>query len=286
MGLYYNDTDFIGFSFGGVHSDTLKIIRTSNGSRYDLPLNAQIKDSVVEVLQGDGQMFFSSQFTTKTYNVEFAFDNLEEVDIRRLQQVFNGKEVKELIFDEEPYKVYEAKVTGTPALKTICFEERGRPRVYKGTGTVGFTCYCPYAHTPKGEEGDEIDGKYLQYYDDIPNRCEEWKQHCKLLDANKSYNYINTGELPAPYIVTLTGSVKANDYVVIAGNKITFKEDCTNVEWNSKTGLVVGEVGGTKRAVHFIGQSIHRLPVGNSNTIAYSLTDGATFTIDYQFWYY
>ena len=207
MGLYYNDTDFIGFSFGGVHSDTLKIIRTSSGSRYNLPLNAQIKDSVVEVPQGDGQMFFSSQFTTKTYNVEFAFDNLEEVDIRRLQQVFNGKEVKELIFDEEPYKVYEAKVTGTPALKTICFEERGRPRVYKGTGTVGFTCYCPYAHTPKQiktieltseQDGQTtkieytVDGKCLEYYNDIPNKNDEWKMHSKLWDIDKYMLQTNT----------------------------------------------------------------------------------------------
>lgn len=136
MGFYYNDTDFVGFSYGGVHSDTLKIIRTSNGSRYDLPLNAQIKDATADIPQGDGMMFFKSNFTTKSYSIDFAFDDLDEVGIRRLKQVFNGKEVKDLIFDEEPYKVYSAKVTGTPTLKVICFEEGGKPRVYKGTGNV------------------------------------------------------------------------------------------------------------------------------------------------------
>jgi hypothetical protein len=45
----YNDMDFIGFTFGNTHSDNLKIIRVSNGDRYNLPLNAQIKDSKVGV---------------------------------------------------------------------------------------------------------------------------------------------------------------------------------------------------------------------------------------------
>jgi hypothetical protein len=37
----------------------------------------------------------------------------------------NGKGIHDLVFDECPYKVYSAKVTGTPQLKTICFEEDG-----------------------------------------------------------------------------------------------------------------------------------------------------------------
>jgi hypothetical protein len=38
-------------------------------------------------------------------------------------------------------------VTGTPQLKTLCFMV-GDKRVYKGEGTIQFTCYCPFAHTP------------------------------------------------------------------------------------------------------------------------------------------
>jgi hypothetical protein len=92
--------------------------------------------------------------------------------------------------------------------------------------------------------------------------------------------------VPAPYIVKITGDVKVDDYIEIVGNKITFKEACSDVEWNSKTGLIVGTVEGVKRAVHFTGQSIHRLPVAEENNIEYNLTGGATFAIDYQFWYY
>jgi phage-related protein len=51
-----------------------------------------------------------------------------------------------LIFDEYPYKTYSAKVTGQASLKHIVFElEEGR--VYRGEGTIQFTCYYPYAHS-------------------------------------------------------------------------------------------------------------------------------------------
>jgi hypothetical protein len=41
------------------------------------------------------------------------------------------------------------------------------------------------------------------------------------------------------------------------------------VVWNSKTGLVIGEVGEAnkvKRAINFIGQSVHSLPVTKAST--------------------
>jgi hypothetical protein len=45
------------------------------------------------------------------------------------------KQVRPLWFAECPYKVYMAKVSGKPNLKTICFDVDGK-RVYKGEGTI------------------------------------------------------------------------------------------------------------------------------------------------------
>ena len=70
MGTNYTDMDFIGFSFGGIHSNTLKIYRTSNSGRYNLPLNAQFKDSTISIPQGEGSLFFQSGFSIKTYTVD------------------------------------------------------------------------------------------------------------------------------------------------------------------------------------------------------------------------
>jgi hypothetical protein len=69
-----------------------------------------------------------------------------------------------LIFDEEPHKVYDAKVSGAPTIRATCFGEDNNTRLYKGEGTITFICFEPYAHTPtslKTFNGKKIDGKYL-----------------------------------------------------------------------------------------------------------------------------
>jgi hypothetical protein len=55
----------------------------------------------------------------------------------------NGKELGDLWFAEEPYKVYTAKVTGTPNIKFIPFDKtyieggvKKIKRVYRGEGTI------------------------------------------------------------------------------------------------------------------------------------------------------
>ena len=139
------DYDFIGFTYNGKHSiNDLKIYRTSDGSRYNETLNPTITDKTVEIIGSEGPILTSSYHKTRAFQIKFAYDNLTEEEFYGLSKVFDGKEVHDLIFDECPYKVYKAKVTGTPSLKYICFEE-GEKDIYKGEGTVNFTCYEPYA---------------------------------------------------------------------------------------------------------------------------------------------
>jgi hypothetical protein len=57
-----------------------------------------------------------------------------------LVKTFNGKEVQELVFDELPFKAYDAKVTGTPTFKFIPFDT-SNGTTYSGEGTINFTCY-------------------------------------------------------------------------------------------------------------------------------------------------
>jgi hypothetical protein len=62
-----------------------------------------------------------------------------------LKAHFGDKQIHDLIFDETPYKVYSAKVTGTATIKYIPFAEGDTNRLYKGEGTIQFTCYYPFA---------------------------------------------------------------------------------------------------------------------------------------------
>lgn len=97
--------------------------------------------------------------------------------MRAIRVWLNGKDVQPLIFVEDLDKdasgvpqetsgrQYFAKVTGTPSLKYVPFDEPTEPRssnntdavipasvistevIYKGEGTIQFTCYDPYAYS-------------------------------------------------------------------------------------------------------------------------------------------
>jgi phage-related protein len=177
------DFDFLGFSFAGKHSwDDFGIYRTSDGDRYNDELAPPMQDLTAEVPGGDGQYYFGTFHKPKVFNVNFAFDNMSEITYREMKKWLNGKEMGDLWFEEAPYKVYTAKVTGTPQMKSLCFdayneETKKMERVYKGDGTIQFTAYWPYAHTPDkvqkkiGSTWTDVgDGKISASYNEFGNK--------------------------------------------------------------------------------------------------------------------
>ena len=194
--------DFISFSFNGVHSSELGITRTSDGSRYNENLLPTIQDKTVQVPGADGTYFFGSFYTQRQFNVPIAFDSLTEVEYRRLRQHFGDKGIHELIFDERPYKVYMAKATGTPQLKTICFDgedKDGNPcRIYKGEGTLTFTAYYPFARS-RFKYLDKYTNKNIYPWEEWSNEqgeslisnIEEWRDSSNLLSSKGEYDLVD-----------------------------------------------------------------------------------------------
>ena len=118
--------DFLGFTFGGVHSSDLGITRVSSGDRYDEELHPEIKDRTAEVPGLNGQYYFGSDYGTKEFNIEFAFDSLTETQFRTLRKVFGTKDIQPLIFNERPYKKYLVKIESPIELSYVCFDERAK----------------------------------------------------------------------------------------------------------------------------------------------------------------
>jgi hypothetical protein len=56
--------------------------------------------------------------------------------VAQLKRHFGDKGIHDLIFDETPYKIYSAKVTGTATIKYIAFSEGETNRLYKGEGSI------------------------------------------------------------------------------------------------------------------------------------------------------
>ena len=103
---------YLGFTYNGRHSSEFGIVRTSTSNRYDdnlLP-NKNVKTTAVP--GGDGAYYFGSNYTQRQFTVQFAFDALSDAQLREMRQWLGTGQIHDLIFDEFPYKVYSAAVTG------------------------------------------------------------------------------------------------------------------------------------------------------------------------------
>lgn len=216
--------DFIGFSFNEHRSESLGIVRVSDGSRYNEDLVPTTQDKTVQVPGGDGFYYFGSDYTQRQFSINIAFDELTEKQFRELQQVFGTKELGKLIFDERPYKYYMVK-SGKPQLKYICFGKEGE-RIYKGEGTLTFTAYYPFAKSIF---------KFLNEYDN--KNKDEWKEASgmkaekgtyDIVSNNGSISVYNAGDLEADFILKFSLPV---DNTPIGDIKITLsKENIGKVE--------------------------------------------------------
>jgi hypothetical protein len=162
--------DFTGFWFNGVHSSELGITRVSGGDRYKEELSPEINDISVEIPGMDGEYYFGSQFGTRQFSIEIAYDSMTEKQFRKISRIFHQKTIGELIFDERPYKKYLVKIESPIELSYVCFDEPkkvevnfngiygpttvweetdGTERIYKGEGSIEFVAYYPFAKSTK-----------------------------------------------------------------------------------------------------------------------------------------
>lgn len=212
--------DLTGFKFGDYHSSQFGLIRVSNGSRYNEYLLPTLKNTTTDVPGMEGTLYFGTQKTTRSFQVDMAFDSLTEEDIRDIREWLTG--THSLVFDERPYIQYMCILNSAPQLKYLTFEENGE-RIYKGELSVNFVSYLPYGYS--------IDGK--KFIDDfLDENFEEWSNASHLayknfyegetlhiydkFEGNNVYVY-NGGDVEADYVLTCyfsegaTAKISMND---------------------------------------------------------------------------
>ena len=257
--------DFIGFSFNGYRSEELGIVRVSDGSRYDEDLLPTSQDKTVQVPGGDGFYYFGSDYTQRQFSINIAFDELTEAQFRKLQQIFGTKELGKLIFDERPYKYYMVK-SGNPQLKYICFGKEGKPRIYKGEGTLTFTAYYPFAKSVfKFLEKTQKEGKEVYVLQGTYSNIEEWAEASGMkaqgiLDKVPknptggvySISVYNAGDLEADFILKFNGAPSSAINIELSQQNEAEKKGFLNLknfglkgtdtgfQINTKTNLIEG----------------------------------------------
>jgi hypothetical protein len=243
------DDGFLYFSFGEFDSKEYGIYRTIS-DRHNIELAPQMTDITADVSGGEGQYYFGTFHKSRTFTIDFAFDNLDEADLSNLKKAFQGKELKELCFSERADVVYMAKTTGTPALKVIPFDFEGET-IYKGEGNIQFTAYWPYGRSKN------IIEKTLS------------------LSEGKTQNSVsveNAGDKTTTIEITSTvpvTKIEFDDGETITAENITY--------WNSKTGIVKNESGSI---IPYNGNGVYQLPVGKIK-ITFTYTGNGKATIKY-----
>ena len=222
---------FLGFTYNGRHSSELGIVRINTGNRAEMPLSPSFKDSTAEVPGGKGLYYFNTQIQQRQFTINFAYDDLAEEDVRELREWLNPLEQGELIFDEEPYKVYTVKPNTQPKLSYLVFNKeittetfklyepstvKSSGRVYKGEGAIGLTAYYPYAKAPSKE---------LSYYNSNTKEGgfgsqDEWKIAAGFdkevqLDSLECYN---RGDIETPVTLNFKVAKNINTNEAVSGN--------------------------------------------------------------------
>ena len=289
--------DFYGFQFNGVHTSDLNIVRVSDGSRYSENLSPVFQDKTAQMLGSDGTLYWESFDTNKAWAIQVAFDELSEMQYRRLRQVFNGKTMGELIFDELPFKAYTAKVQSSPQFKTICFDTPDGARVYKGEGTINFIAYYPYAKSVH---------KFLNEFDDYEyDNKAQWAAASGMKPTRASYdgtgttiNLYNAGDLEADwqafYIINSSGSALTSislnggvDGQMVFSSISQKKTNDAYIRINSRTNLIEGCDSskiptGSLYNEFLVAGDFFKIPLGESTFV--SNTDCNEISYDYLYY--
>ena len=290
--------DFIGFTFNGVHSSDMGIIRTSDGSRFTENLLPTFTDKTVQIPGGDGTYYFGSNYTQRQISISVATDELTETQFRQLKQWLGDKQIHPLVFDEAPYKTYMVKTSSAPTLKFICFDNITKNngeivvnRVYKGEGSLQFIAYFPFARCTK---------KYLSEYTD--SNKEEWASASGLLTTQGDYdgtgaeiNLYNPGDVETDFFAYYARtSLKRLTKIYINSNILNFdfsnndRVTDTYIRINSKANLIEGcdenfKPTGTLYNKFITSGDFFKIPTGESQL--YSINANCV-KIEYDYLYY
>lgn len=246
---------FIDFSFGSFNSESYGIVRTSDGDRYTISLAPPSNDKVVDVPGMDGSYYFGSQFKPRTFNVNFAFDNLSSAGLSALKTAFGSNELQYLSFTEDGGKIYVAKVTGEPSIKTIPFDGSNGDIIYKGEGSVQFTAYWPFMSETVGTN---VVGTYAVRRSTVEGGADNESVPGSGITAT-TITVGNSGNIPTHFEVKSDLGI---EYIEVGD--VTIKPvSGVFTYWNSKTGIVKN--GNT--IIDYTGDGLYKIPVGGASFV-------------------
>ena len=84
VNIKYND--YTGFTFNGIHTSQLGLVRVSTGSRYQGNLLPSFQNFTETDGSIDGTYYFGKNNKSKSFNIDLAFDSVTEEELQEISQ--------------------------------------------------------------------------------------------------------------------------------------------------------------------------------------------------------
>lgn len=145
---------FISFSYGGKYIEDFNLL-VAYGDRLNKNIYSEFEDSTSDYETLDGQYYWGTHMSPNTLEFTLATDYMTQLDMERFKKWFHPGVERELILMEHPNRAILARVSSSPSISMIPYEEKititigGLKRetsttVYKGEINLAFVMDEPY----------------------------------------------------------------------------------------------------------------------------------------------
>ena len=193
------------------------------------------------------------------------------------------------------------KLSSEMTIEAIKLNSTKTIRLYKTTSDDLLTdrelLYC----WKNGKNSDSYEGFYTK---------DEWLPASGLTNGVNLSQGENVGDLPSHFTLKVKGTITASDKssltfsvgslsITVPAQTATTEDETTtythysDIEWNSKTGLVYATIDDERKLISFSGTALGQIPIeGISNWGLKSVSGSTTtyshenITLEYHYWYY
>lgn len=278
--------NFLGFTYNTVHSSELGITRTNDGTYFSKSLLPSIKTTTATIHGMDGAVEATSHYSTNDITIHFAFKGLSERQVNLIKSLLNDKQIHPLLFDELPYIIYYAKVTGLSTCKRMVFDDNGS-KVYNGEGTLYFVCDYPFGKSRY---------EYLSDYDlhTVPEwvspqdraitevKTEDWAKETRTNPARIQYDLGDDNSMPGYLRGALT---EFKDWVT----KPELLVDIPDIADMGNSYMNIGVIEETSPYVNIDQwREVSEMPENNENTNfqSYLINNTGDLPMPFVVWFY
>lgn len=192
--LPYVGKQFISFKYGGKAIEDFDLLVIFKSDRLEKGAYASFNDTTTEQAELDGQMFWHSNFKANNLTFNLATDGMTSIQLEEFKNWFQPGIERELILSEHHNRAILARVSDTPQLSLLPFEEKIEVKIgeqiletstslYKGEIVLNFVMDDPYWYSKESIMSDLTeDSVKIIFEDGVPHQS-MLKTKCLLADG-------------------------------------------------------------------------------------------------------